>query len=152
MTIAELGSIGELVGGIAVLVTLIYLAIQVRHSNQISLSQAYQARFDSRARLHLKEMGDDLPEILSRFAASPEEVMEMTEIDKAKLVAYMNYWLFYLDNVIYQEQLGLLDMTEIYGEQTTRTKAYEQINNAFKVLDIEIPNRVRLEFAKYDVT
>lgn len=151
MTIAELGSIGELVGGIAVLITLIYLAIQVRHSNKISLSQAYQARFDSRARLNLKEMGDDLPEILSRFSASPEVVMEMTEIDKRQLVAYMSYWLFYLDNVIYQEQLGLLDMAEIYGEQTTRRKAYEQLNSVFKLLDIELPNRVRLEFAKYDV-
>ena len=31
MDIMELGAIGELVGGVAVLVTLVYLAVQVRH-------------------------------------------------------------------------------------------------------------------------
>ena len=34
MDIMELGAIGELVGGAAVLVTLIYLALQVRNSAQ----------------------------------------------------------------------------------------------------------------------
>ena len=34
MTIAELGSIGEFVGSIAVLVTLIYLATQIRQNTQ----------------------------------------------------------------------------------------------------------------------
>ncbi len=32
MNIMELGAIGELVGGLAVLVTLVYLAVQVRHT------------------------------------------------------------------------------------------------------------------------
>ena len=34
MTISELGSIGEFVGAIAVVVTLAYLAVQVRHSKE----------------------------------------------------------------------------------------------------------------------
>ena len=36
MDIMELGAIGELVGGVAVLATLIYLALQVRHGNSLA--------------------------------------------------------------------------------------------------------------------
>jgi hypothetical protein len=43
MTIAELGSLGELIGSIAVLVTLIYLAVQVRQNNISSRIQSNQA-------------------------------------------------------------------------------------------------------------
>ena len=55
LSIADLGSIGELVGSIAVLFTLVYLAIQVRHSRELlerneklSLGQAFQSRIDAR--------------------------------------------------------------------------------------------------------
>jgi hypothetical protein len=34
MTIQELGSLGELVGGFAVIVSLIYLAVQIRQNNR----------------------------------------------------------------------------------------------------------------------
>ncbi len=42
MDIMELGAIGELVGGIAVLVTLVYLALQVRNGNEIARDSASQ--------------------------------------------------------------------------------------------------------------
>lgn len=34
MTFQDLGSLGELVGGIAVVVTVVYLAIQIRHNTR----------------------------------------------------------------------------------------------------------------------
>ncbi|MDA1369935.1 MAG: hypothetical protein O2971_04115 [Proteobacteria bacterium] len=43
MTIDELGSLGELIGSIAVILTLIYLASQVRQSNVASLVLSNQA-------------------------------------------------------------------------------------------------------------
>ncbi len=43
MDILELGAIGELVGGAAVLVTLIYLALQVRHGNEVEKSETHRA-------------------------------------------------------------------------------------------------------------
>ncbi len=42
MNIMELGAIGELVGGVAVIATLGYLAAQVRHSARASRSASYQ--------------------------------------------------------------------------------------------------------------
>ncbi len=43
MDIMELGAIGELVGGVAVLVTLIYLAVQVRQGNKVGSRESYRA-------------------------------------------------------------------------------------------------------------
>ena len=42
MTVTELGAIGETVGGFAVLVTLVYLAAQLRQSNQNDRLNALQ--------------------------------------------------------------------------------------------------------------
>ena len=41
MNIMELGAIGELVGGLAVVGTLLYLALQVRHSTRMAESSLY---------------------------------------------------------------------------------------------------------------
>jgi hypothetical protein len=40
MSLQELGSVGEFIGGIAVLVTLIYLAVQLRQGNRLQSSEA----------------------------------------------------------------------------------------------------------------
>ena len=45
MNIMELGTIGELMGGVAVLVTLVYLAVQVRqNTNAIKVSSYRSAK------------------------------------------------------------------------------------------------------------
>ncbi len=43
MDIMELGAIGEMVGGVAVLATLIYLAVQVRQGNKTERAQAHRS-------------------------------------------------------------------------------------------------------------
>lgn len=54
MTIQDLGAIGELVGGAAVIATLIYLAVQrkqntqtIENSRLLALAQTYQMRADA---------------------------------------------------------------------------------------------------------
>ena len=43
MDIMELGAIGELVGGVAVIATLIYLAVQIRQGNQLERAETHRA-------------------------------------------------------------------------------------------------------------
>ncbi len=43
MNIMELGAIGELVGGVAVIAMLIYLAVQIRQGNQAGAREAHRA-------------------------------------------------------------------------------------------------------------
>jgi len=47
MTIQDLGAIGDLVGGIAVVVTLIYLAIQIRQNTKVNASLIRQNFYDA---------------------------------------------------------------------------------------------------------
>ena len=47
MTIQEMGAVGEMIGGIAVIFTLIYLALQIRQANSIAGWQAHRAAVSS---------------------------------------------------------------------------------------------------------
>ena len=60
MTIQDLGSIGELVAGIATVITLAYLAVQIRHSNRIARLNAIQA------------VGESVTGITAEVARDPE--------------------------------------------------------------------------------
>lgn len=60
MTLSDLGNIGELLGGIAVVISLLYLAVQIRHSSQIS-------KFDAH-----RSLSNDLASILGNIASDPD--------------------------------------------------------------------------------
>lgn len=60
MTLNDLGNIGELVGGIAVVISLLYLAVQIRHSSQIS-------KFDAH-----RSLSNDMASILGNIASDPD--------------------------------------------------------------------------------
>ena len=47
MTLQQLGNLGELIGGIAVIVSLLYLAAQIRHSSRVSQFEAHRTISDS---------------------------------------------------------------------------------------------------------
>lgn len=60
MTLNDLGNIGELVGGVAVVISLLYLAVQIRHSSQIS-------KFDAH-----RSLSNDMASILGNIASDPD--------------------------------------------------------------------------------
>ena len=60
MTLNDLGNIGELLGGIAVVISLLYLAVQIRHSSQIS-------KFDAH-----RSLSNDMASILGNIASDPD--------------------------------------------------------------------------------
>ena len=43
MDLTQLANLGEFIGGLAVLATLVYLAVQMRQSNQMERVQAHRA-------------------------------------------------------------------------------------------------------------
>ena len=77
MDIMELGAIGELVGGAAVLVTLIYLAIQVRQGNFVERAESDRsaARDYNSVLLGLSDpgLGDAVRNAIADFDALPKE-------------------------------------------------------------------------------
>ena len=104
-----LGNYGEFMGSIAVLATLIYLAVQVRHSKElletnqaISLSQVQQARADfGREQFLLLSDSTHLASVVAADLGIDETTV--------RLQAYWGGYLVHADNMVYQYELGLVD-------------------------------------------
>jgi hypothetical protein len=122
MTLMELGALGEFVGAIAVVVTLVYLAIQIRQNTQameesrrLALAQTYQMRADALQEMlvHAAE-SEHIGPIITKLvdAGYPEDVRSLdllTPIERGRFrqwqIAQQTHW----DNMYYQYQQGFLD-------------------------------------------
>lgn len=113
-----IGAIGELVGGIAVIATLIYLAIQVKHSKallerneSIALSQMYQARADARVNAVLAQAQSGKAELISSVWGRPDLVDRLEGEEREIVRQFMTATMVHQDNIAYQANLGLLKAT-----------------------------------------
>jgi hypothetical protein len=125
VTISELGSLGEFIASIAVVITLIALVLQVRvntvavnETRVATTAQIYQSRVDSRRR-NLEWLIDCEPvlEILERLGSAegapneldPDRIGELTPRERMILMLHSDMTLLSLDNHVYQYQQGVLD-------------------------------------------
>lgn len=121
-TVQLLGSIGELVGAIAVVATLFYLSVQVRHSKEavqantrsleasrtLALGQAYQTRSGHVQSLAIARAESPYwPQMQLKVDAAgvdgltPEERLRYVQLLRTQALIY--------DNIHYQHALGLID-------------------------------------------
>jgi hypothetical protein len=115
-----IGSVGEVIGALAVFLTLIYLAIQARQNQalleenrKIALSQVYMARSLNRIE-NRRQLADSqyLPSIVQKVRNAPsriEGVRSLNEEERIRYVAYVETAMLHQDNNLYQHELGLLD-------------------------------------------
>jgi hypothetical protein len=135
MTILELGALGEFVGAIAVVVTLIYLAVQIRQNTQamegnerLALAQTYQMRADALQNMMVhaadsKHIGPIIAKLIA--AGYPEDIASLAELSKTELarfrqwqIAQQTHW----DNMFYQYQQGFLDEEYYRGSFRVRVR------------------------------
>ncbi len=119
MDIMELGAIGELVGGVTVIGTLIYLASQVRQGNRLARSQVQHdsARMSSDLLATSNREGLD---ILERLANDPSEVGESDlRLARAGFVAVLNYY----ETFFYAHQRGDVE-PDIWESRKFRMAAF----------------------------
>ena len=122
MTLSELGALGEFVGAIAVVLTLGYLAVQIRQNTQamresrrLALAQTYQMRADALQEMLVRAADSEhVAPIIAKLAESgyPEDVRSIealtpTERGRFRLwqIAQQTHW----DNLFFQYQQGFLD-------------------------------------------
>jgi hypothetical protein len=122
MTLMELGALGEFVGAIAVVVTLVYLAVQIRQSNQamregrrLALAQTYQMRADALQDMLVRAAeSEHIAPVLAKLTGTgyPEDVGSLACLDpleRARFrlwqIAQQTHW----DNMFFQYQQGYLD-------------------------------------------
>jgi len=122
MTLMELGALGEFVGAITVVITLGYLAVQIRQNTQsmkesrrLALAQTYQMRADALQDMlvHAAE-SEHIGPIITKLTSIgyPEDVSsleQLTPIERGRFrqwqIAQQTHW----DNMFYQYQQGYLD-------------------------------------------
>jgi hypothetical protein len=94
MTIMELGALGEFLGSIAVLATLVYLSVQIRQntrsmgeSKKLALAQTYQMRSDA-LQMMLVQAADSehIGPIISKLtgAGYPEDIGALEQLSKVE--------------------------------------------------------------------
>jgi hypothetical protein len=116
MSLTDLGALGEFVGAIAVVVTLVYLAIQIRQntramaeSRRLALAQTYQMRADALQDMlvHAAESEHIGPVISKLVEVASLDVLDPIERGRFRQwqVAQQTHW----DNMFYQYQQGFID-------------------------------------------
>ena len=141
-----LGNLGEFLGSLAVFATLIYLAVQIRHSREllernerIALSQVHQARTDTRVGLQLALISPEHIGAISKLWGSPELVGSLNEEEWRSAQTYMVATMVVQDNALYQAGLGLLD-------EDVLNSAVQIVSNNWRLweeLEIPVTPRVR---------
>jgi hypothetical protein len=103
------GAVGELLGAVAVVATLLYLARQVRQSNRIARAEAFRA-----AMLKAADMMEDWcqdPEWLTQFVRMRFQGLkreDMNEEERAKAGIHMQAMIWMYAGIHRDVQLGIL--------------------------------------------
>ena len=111
MTIQELGSIGELVGAIATIATLIYLAVQIRHNTKLSRVSSLQATLDG-GRNHTIQPVVANPEVAKIFASGMTSFEGLDSEDQVRFTWFLLEAILQMQNVMQLHDQGILDEVE----------------------------------------
>lgn len=127
MSIIELGAIGEFIGAIAVIATLIYLSMQIRQntrameeSRRLALAQTYQMRADALQDMLVTAASSDIGSVIVKLTSAgyPEDIRALDGLTREEWgrfrqwqIAQQTHW----DNMHFQYQQGFLDQ-EYYDD------------------------------------
>lgn len=111
-----IGAIAEAVGAIGVLATLVYLAVQVRHSRtlmeqnyKLGLSQMYQARASEGMENQRLYIASDYIAGIAAKLNGGASFEELSDEEKRRVQALGQLRALHTDNLFYQYELGLLN-------------------------------------------
>ena len=107
MTIQELGALGEFLSSIAVFISLVYLALQVRKSTDTERTTTYQSVVADFAGLSQSiACTEGMSQLIVR---GMEDFNSINADEKARFVQLLFSMFHYFENIHYQYQKGYLD-------------------------------------------
>lgn len=116
MTIQDWGAIGELIGGVAVIVTLIYLALQIRQNTRaIKLSTVHGIAESFRSQYALVGQSDSVAELYTTGLLRPETLDQSQGV---QFYALMHNMVRGYEDAYYQHAEGALDSKYWSGMQS----------------------------------
>ena len=107
MSIEELGSIGDFVGSIAVLISLVYLAVQVKGNTEAARTSTYQAIVSEFGALNRALAGT--PGLSVLFVNALEDFESLSADDKARMSQLFFVCFHNFENMYYQYRKGYLE-------------------------------------------
>ncbi len=106
MDIQVLGAWGEFLGGIAVILTLVYLAIQIRQNTTSVRVSSFQSVTSQIADLNLAVLEHE--EVAAIVNSGDEKLDELSQSDGRRYACYQSAWFRHYENLHYQNTLGML--------------------------------------------
>ena len=107
MTLDQLANIGEFVSAIAVIISIIYLAIQIRQNTEAERTSTYQAVVSDFGALN-NTMASN-PELSHLYVRATENYHQLCTDEKARVSQLFFQCFHYFENMFYQYQKGYLD-------------------------------------------
>jgi hypothetical protein len=135
MTIMELGALGELLGAIGVIITLAYLAVQIKQNThsinenkRLALAQTYQMRADALQGMLVQAASSaTLGPLIVKLTTLgyPTDLSSLSKISEEERgifkqwqIAQQTHW----DNMFYQYQQGYIDPEYYENEFRVRVR------------------------------
>jgi hypothetical protein len=107
VTLEDLGNIGEFLGAIGVIASLVYLAIQIRQNTRSIRSATYQS--STRDIVQLSDQMSQDPELTRIWFEGLRGFDSMSQDDRRRFAAYMMGAYRRYESMLYQTQQGLLE-------------------------------------------
>ena len=107
MTLDQLANIGEIIGSIAVIVSIVYLAIQIRTNTEAERTGTYQAIVSDFGALN--NTMASTPELSHLFVQAMESYHPLSADEKARISQLFFQCFRFFENMFYQNQKGYLD-------------------------------------------
>ena len=112
MSLSDLASIGSLVSGVAVLASLIYLALQVRQNTHAHRVTAHQGRLTF-VRDFLGQIAD--PSMAGVYLRGLSADGTLTEVEFTRYRALMHSWFLGMAETVWLHERGVLDADRLAG-------------------------------------
>jgi hypothetical protein len=107
MSLESLGNLGEFIGSIAVLVSLVYLAIQIKKSTETERTSTYQSIVSDFGHMNQSLASD--PELTLLYIQALEDFDRLNSTEKARISQVFFMTFRYFENMYYQHRKGYLD-------------------------------------------
>ena len=114
MSLQDWGAIGELLGGVAIIVSLLYVGLQIKHGNRETRANTLQATLDSEMSLQTEAM---------RYAGTWDKIVTGVHLADAeetrRAILLFNMMMTLYQNRYYQFKTGYLDHPPVTEEVVT---------------------------------
>ncbi len=114
MSLQDWGAIGELLGGVAIIVSLLYVGLQIKHGNREARASTLQATLDSEMSLQAEAM---------RYAGTWEKIVTSANFtdgeETRRAILLYNMMMTLYQNRYYQFKTGYLDYPPVTDDAVT---------------------------------